>query len=656
MRALYVEDNEIDIDLTGRALAKTTPPIQLDVATTISAALNILAENANRYRWVLFDLNLPDGNGLQILKYVRENKLPLVTIAITGTGDEKSVINALKLGVDDYVIKQRDYLRDLGTTLHEVSNRANQVYHNKPLCVLYVENNPYDGSLAKHALASTAPHITLEIVDDDREALQRISSTNYDVLLLDFRLTTIDALELTRQIHKLDRPLIPIVIVTALGSEAIAAQALRLGVADYLVKDDSYLYRLPTVLEFAHTKAQLHAMTVQRETLRASQEVAETANIAKSRFLAHMSHEIRTPMNGILGQLFLLEKMELSSLQHDCVNKAEASAQYLLDILNKILDLSKIEAGRLELESVDFSLDDLLNNIRSMLSAEITAKDLQFVINVANNVPIQVNGDRLRLEQVLLNLASNAVKFTEAGQITVSVTFIHLEAGCVMLSFSVKDTGIGLSSEQQLLLFEPFSQGDTSISRRFGGTGLGLSICKQLIELMSGEIHVISVAGEGTEFRFTAQFKPAQNSAAISAADSLHTKASTSIRGRRILVVEDNPINQEVALAYLDSLEAITDICSNGNEAVATFGEKPEGFYDLILMDLHMPGIDGFDTTAAIRRLSAGEQIPIIALTADALSEVRSQGLSSGMNDFLTKPVRLPELTAMLIRWIPNSK
>ena len=655
MRTLYVEDNELDADLMRRALARAHPPIQLDVATTIAEAMTTLAASADKYDAVLFDLSLPDGDGLEVLKHIRDRQLPLITIAVTGTGDERSVMRALKLGVDDYLIKQRGYLAELEPMLRDAKGRAHFGARHQSLRVLYAENDPRDGDLVTRAIAANAPHIKIDVVSDAPDVLRRLASgVNYDVLLLDYRLDTIDALELIKQIRRSNISDLPIVVVTALGSEEVAAQALRLGVADYIVKDDVYLQRLPTILEFAHTKAKLQAMQVQEIFLQASRLAAEKANIAKGDFLASMSHEIRTPMNGILGLLFMLEKTDLSAAQRDYLTRAEESAQYLLSIINDILDFSKIEAGKMELEPMCFRLDRLLDHCRTMLLAQAEQKGLTFDISVDADVPLVLHADAKRLQQVLLNLCSNSIKFTHEGGVSIRVSVRSRRNDWVEIQFAIKDTGIGLTAEQQQRIFEPYGQADASIHRRYGGTGLGLVISKQYVELMGGQLSVVSQRNNGCEFQFFAQFELTADPLIDDGSVYANNEEALHQRGAAVLIVEDNPLNQEIAQMYLQHLGMRVEICDSGQAAIDAVSSQPRA-YDLILMDVQMPGIDGCEAASAIRKLSGVPAIPIVAMTADVLPASRERCLQAGMNDFLPKPIRIHELAQMLAKWTPAS-
>lgn len=383
---------------------------------------------------------------------------------------------------------------------------------------------------------------------------------------------------------------------------------------------------------------------------------AEESNYAKSDFLANMSHEIRTPMNGVIGMLDLLLDMPLEDEQLRYAEIARASGGSLLSLINDILDFSKIEAGQLDLEVIDFNLHTMFNNLAAMQSLPIKAKGLDFSYQLATDVPKFVQGDPNRLQQVLTNLLGNAIKFTDNGAITVSVSLLSEKNQNTVIKFSVKDTGIGIPKGQQQSLFDKFTQVDASTTRKYGGTGLGLSISKQLSELMGGDIGVNSKIGQGTEFWFTARF---ENSSVQSLAPTLsvaeHNFSSINRENVRILLVEDSPTNQLVAIGILKKLGFCADIANNGKEAVHAIEHTR---YDLILMDCQMPIMDGYEATAIIRQSQATQvnhQTPIIAMTANAMQGDREKCIDAGMDDYITKPIALNTLTKILSTWLPNS-
>jgi hemerythrin-like metal-binding protein/PAS domain S-box-containing protein len=384
--------------------------------------------------------------------------------------------------------------------------------------------------------------------------------------------------------------------------------------------------------------------------LREAKDAAEAANRSKSAFLANMSHEIRTPLNGILGMAHLIRRGGLTARQEDQMRKLKTAGDHLLGVINAVLDLSKIEAGKFALEEQPISIPELVQNVFALLHDRVEAKGLTMISDIGP-MPGPLRGDANRLQQALLNYAGNAVKFTDAGSVRLAVKCLEKEAGTALVRFEVADTGVGIAPEALSRLFSAFEQVDNSLTRKHGGTGLGLAITRKIAQLMDGDAGAQSVPGEGSLFWFTARLKLGKEDTKMESSTLLAPEEAlrTLHAGSRILLVDDEPFNREIAQALLEEAGLSVAVAEDGVEALALARAEP---FALILMDMQMPRMDGLEATRQLRAQAGGDRVPVIAMTANAFAEDRQRCLAAGMNDYLAKPVDPERLYAVVLDWL----
>ncbi len=403
-------------------------------------------------------------------------------------------------------------------------------------------------------------------------------------------------------------------------------------------------------LVLAQQFSQLHQ---EREHALLQQRQSEEASRAKSIFLSNMSHEIRTPMNTIIGMTQLALRNEKDQKQRDYLNKIYKAGEHLLGVIDDILDFSKIEAGKISLEITSFSIEQIRQTLATLFAWKAAESNLKLLFDFDPGIPRDLSGDLLRLNQILINYTSNAIKFTRQGEIIIRARKLEEGQGTVLLRFEVQDSGIGISEEQQAKLFHAFQQADSSTSRTYGGSGLGLAISKRLAELMGGEVGVESVPGKGSTFWFTIRLGNGWSAPEdLPAAQAENTKEADwgKLKGARILLAEDHPFNQEVAVEFLERYGANVRIANNGVEALDLLRQSK---FDCVLMDVQMPVMDGLETTRQIRTDAALSNIPVIAMTANASGEEYDFCVEAGMNDFIGKPFSADSFYTTIARWLP---
>ncbi|MBU3950282.1 MAG: response regulator [Proteobacteria bacterium] len=622
---------------------------------------------------VTLDIEMPTLDGFETFKKMRSKQSPgnfkhskeyrVPVIFITGNDNLKDRIKGFQLGAADFITKP--FVKgDVLSIVNKILKPENRLLK---LTALVVDDSPTSRSIVSSTLEREGV-IVIE-AGDGFEAYQILCArkAEIDMVISDLDMPHLDGNTLCKKIrNELLLPDLPFILLTGLNDQSKLLEIFKSGVTDYLSKPfvrEELLARLTAHLERTHLNKHLRKTIAELEKTKIK---TEKANKAKNEFLANVSHEFKTPLNAIIGLTDLALKNELTPKLEGYLKKISDSSQSLLLIINDILDFSEIEAGKLDLETVEFQLDDVISNLTNLIEDESAKKSIAFIVEVKPNVPHTLIGDHLRLGQVLINLANNAVKFTERGKIILQVALFNENKDGVTINFSVKDTGIGLDPLKVPTLFDAFTQADGATSRKYGGTGIGLAICKRLVEMMGGQIWIESQPGKGSTFYFTAHFKTCKNKQDSSikppagliemktpAADILNKEVLQETADTHILLAEDNLINQQIVLEMLENAGWRVTIAKNGNEALKALEVL---MFDAVLMDIQMPEMDGYEAVRLIRKDKRFKNLPVIAMTAHDRKGDKEKCLKAGMDEYLAKPIDQDQLLSTLTKWIAPGK
>ncbi len=534
--------------------------------------------------------------------------------------------------------------------------------------ILVVDDEPDLESLIRQKFRKKirSGELEVEFASNGQEALDKIKAegAHFDLVMTDINMPVMDGLTLLVNMKETNRNL-KAIVVSAYGDMQNIRIAMNRGAYDFVTKPIDFsdleqtiektLEEVEILRQGQQAKEQLAETILEKERAEMEKDKARQSEKFKEQFLANMSHEIRTPMNAVVGLTNLVLKSELDETQSKYLKAIRQSADNLLVIINEILDLSKIEAGKIELENIDFSMDEVLSGVMSIMKFKSEEKGLDLLTEIDPAIPKTLVGDPTRLNQILINLAGNAIKFTESGKVTVKCHLVGKSNGKAEVKYEVIDTGIGIAQDKVQSVFESFSQASSDTTRKFGGTGLGLTISKKLVELQGGQIGVSSKLGEGTIFHFNGFYEIGVED--VDVQDNGHSidDLRQQIKDTIILLVEDNPFNQMVAVDTLESLiEGVKiEVAENGQEAVDKIQTEP---FQIVLMDVQMPVMDGYTATREIRKLSEPSgKTPIMAMTASATKAEIEKCFQSGMDEYISKPFDQDDLITKIANLVKKN-
>jgi len=653
---LLVDDDEVDIMAFKRAIKKTNINVAIQAFVSAEEVFENLLEIMLKFDCIFLDYQLPGTDGLQILKTFVQSGITVPVIITTSQGDEKIAVEMMKAGAFDYFPKSDISPSKLIQVLKTAENLAAIKGQSER-----IENELREREVFINKLTDNSPNIiSVYDIDADSNVYQNrsifylLGYSRQEIQLLD------NDISIFIHPHDLEKFKQQKDIIRYLRKDEVYEGEYRMKAKNgdwrWLIHRDTSFKRNENgeVKQVLRTTMDITDRKKNELDLLEAKQAAENASIAKAIFLSNMSHEIRTPMNAIMGLTGLLLQENLPDQVIENLNSIKQSSENLLIIINDILDFSKIEAGKITFEKIDFSIRNVISHHIKTLAYKFREKGVDFVLSYDERIPEVVIGDPYRLNQILMNLTGNALKFTKQGEVKVITELIDENRKEVNIKFIVKDSGIGIPENHIHSIFESYIQGAEDVSRNFGGTGLGLTITKQLIDLQNGEISVKSQVNKGSEFTFTLRFGRSEKKS-LDENQTIRVE-KPDLKGKKVLVVEDNQINQFVIKQILEKCSASVVFADNGQVCLDLL--KTNVFF-CVFMDLQMPVMDGYEATRIIRSDTENtyfQTLPIMALTADALIETRKRVMQSGFNDFLTKPFKEQELFQMINKYLKSEQ